>query len=166
MRQYPSEDIMHSLAQYIVQKPLQFAIVSKASQAVPGTFIKSSERIVDASSYDKSKGIYNYDRNVVVLMDENSVSSSEYTIMSFRTGKNVTVMGEESIGADGNVAYLPLPGQMSMRFTGMGVYTPEGGQTQRIGLSPDIRVERTIQGIKDGRDELMEAAIQYLKKNK
>jgi C-terminal processing protease CtpA/Prc len=166
MRQYPSEDIMHSLAQYIVQKPLQFVIVSKASQAVPGTFIKSSERIVDASSYDKSKGIYNYDRNVVVLMDENSVSSSEYTIMSFRTGKNVTVMGEESIGADGNVAYLPLPGQMSMRFTGMGVYTPEGGQTQRIGLSPDIRVERTIQGIKDGRDELMEAAIQYLKKNK
>lgn len=30
----------------------------------------------------------------------------------------------------------------------LGVYTPEGGQTQRIRLSPDIRIELTIQGIK------------------
>ena len=82
--------------------------------------------------------------------------------MSLRNGPNVTVIGSNSIGADGNVTYLPLPGGLSVRFTGLGVYTPEGGQTQRIGLSPDIYVERTIAGVRDKRDELMEAAISYI----
>ena len=49
-----------------------------------------------------------------------------------------------------------------MWFSGIGVYTPEGGQTQRIGLSPDIYVKRTIAGIREGRDELMEAATAYI----
>ena len=36
------------------------------------------------------------------------------------------------------------------------------GQTQRVGLAPDIEVHPTIEGIKEGRDELMEAAIAYI----
>ena len=48
-------------------------------------------------------------------------------------------------------------------YTAQGIYTPEGGQTQRIGISPDIEVKRTIQGIKEGRDEMKEAAIEYIK---
>ena len=49
-----------------------------------------------------------------------------------------------------------------MAFTGLGVFTPEVGQTQRIGLSPDIYVHRTVDGVREGRDELMEAAIEYI----
>jgi C-terminal processing protease CtpA/Prc len=49
-----------------------------------------------------------------------------------------------------------------MFFTGLGVFKPCGGQTQRVGLSPDIVVTPTIAGIRDGRDELMEAAVQFL----
>ena len=49
-----------------------------------------------------------------------------------------------------------------MMFTSIGIYTPDGGQTQRIGLTPDIKVHPTIEGIKEGRDELMEAAVSYI----
>lgn len=49
-----------------------------------------------------------------------------------------------------------------MIFTGIGVYTPEGGQTQRIGLFPDIYIDRTIAGVREGRDEYIEAAVQYI----
>lgn len=84
--------------------------------------------------------------------------------MSLRTGENVTVLGSNSVGADGNVTYLPLLNGKNLTFTSLGVYTPEMGQTQRIGLSPDIEVYPTIQGIKEERDELMEAAIEYLRK--
>jgi len=49
-----------------------------------------------------------------------------------------------------------------MRFSSIGVFTPEGGQTQRIGLSPDVVINRTISGIREGRDELLKMAIQYL----
>lgn len=46
--------------------------------------------------------------------------------------------------------------------TAQGIYTPDGGQTQRIGVSPDIEVKKTIEGIKEGRDEVKEAAIAYI----
>ena len=82
--------------------------------------------------------------------------------MSLRTGDNVTVLGSNSIGADGNIAYLPLLNDHEITFTSLGVYTPEMGQTQRIGLAPDIEVHPTVEGIKEGRDELMEAAIAYI----
>jgi len=103
-----------------------------------------------------------YDRNVVILMDENSESRPEFAIMSLRNGENVTVMGTNSIGANGDFVTLNLPGDIGLLFTGLGVYTPHGGQTQRIGLSPDIYVHRTVSGVAEGRDELMEAAIQFL----
>ena len=168
LRQYPLDRLNgmgYRLLPYFTQKITPFVTSSKASEAVPGTFIKYNDMASLLTYYEKYRD-YQYDKKVVVLMDEHSASLSEYTIMCLRTGDNVIVMGEESIGTDGDVTYLPLPGNVSMSFTGLGFYTPEGGQTQRIGLSPDIRVEPTIQGIKDGRDELKEAAIKYLKENK
>ena len=98
----------------------------------------------------------------MVLMNEKTQSQAEYTIMSIRNGENVTVMGENSVGSDGDVAYLPLPGGMNLSFSSRGIYTSDGGQTQRVGLAPDIEVHPTIEGIKEGRDELMEAAIAYI----
>lgn len=47
-------------------------------------------------------------------------------------------------------------------YTAQGIYTPDGGQTQRIGVSPDIEVKKTIEGIKEGRDEVKEAAVAYI----
>ena len=95
-------------------------------------------------------------------MNEKTQSQPEYLIMSIRNGENVTVMGENSVGSDGDVAYLPIPGGINMMFTSIGIYTPEMGQTQRIGLTPDIEVYPTVEGIKEGRDELKEAAVSYI----
>ena len=53
-----------------------------------------------------------------------------------------------------------------MQFSGVGILTAEGEQTQRVGLSPDIYVEPTVSGIKEGKDELIEAAVQYIISNK
>ena len=47
-------------------------------------------------------------------------------------------------------------------YTAQGIYTPDGDQTQIIGISPDIEVKKTIAGIKEGRDEVKEAAVAYL----
>ena len=46
-----------------------------------------------------------------------------------------------------------------MTFSGLGVYTPEGEQTQRVGVQPDVWCEPTLDGIREGRDELVEQAI-------
>lgn len=164
LRQYPSDFITYSLAEYLVDKRTVFANMSHPSRAVPGTFIKANPPLY-SGRISGSLGYY-YKNNVVILMDEFTMSQAEFTVMSLRNGPHVTVMGENSIGADGNVTSLPLPGGNQIGFTGLGVYTPEGNQTQRIGLSPDIYVSRTIEGIKEGRDEVMESAIQFIMGNK
>jgi C-terminal processing protease CtpA/Prc len=162
LRQYPSWFVTYELAEYLVPESMLFSIISKPSQSVPGMFI---DKFWGYSGGMSSPDAYFYDRPVVILMNEWTQSQAEFTIMSLRNGPNVTVIGTNSIGADGNVTILPLPGGINMWYTGFGVYTPEGGQTQRIGLPPDIYADRTIEGITEGRDELMEAAIRYIMGN-
>jgi C-terminal processing protease CtpA/Prc len=157
LRQYPSDISIHDLPRYLSKESRAFAVFSKPSKAVPGTFLKGKSEISGGQL-----GTFFYKNKVVVLMDETSMSQQEFVIMSLRNGENVTVMGENSIGADGNVTLLPLPGGNRVQFTSLGVYTQEGGQTQRIGLAPDIYVEKTIEGIKEGRDEYIEEAIKYI----
>lgn len=146
-------------AEYFVDENQRFAIMSQPFQPIPGMFVDSSWQYSGGTTRFES---FLYKRNVVILMNEATQSHLETRVMSVRNGANVTVIGTNSIGANGNVTRLPLPGVITMQFTGLGVYTPEGGQTQRIGLSPDIYVNRTIAGIREGRDEFIEAAIQYL----
>jgi C-terminal processing protease CtpA/Prc len=47
-------------------------------------------------------------------------------------------------------------------ISGIGVYYPDGTETQRVGIVPDIEVKPTIQGVKDKRDELLEMAIKII----
>jgi hypothetical protein len=45
---------------------------------------------------------------------------------------------------------------------GIGVYDPDGRETPRIGIVPDITVHSTVQGIRKGQDELLAKAIQVI----
>jgi C-terminal processing protease CtpA/Prc len=42
------------------------------------------------------------------------------------------------------------------------VYYPDGRETQRVGIVPDVVVTPTIKGIREGRDELLERAVQLI----
>jgi len=158
LRQRPYPGFMFEMRQYLMEEPMPFAYMSFPSQNHPGA---RQDRLIN-QYITQSPYAFVYGRPVVLLMDEQTFSHPEWVIMSFRTAPNVTVIGPFSMGSNGDVTYLPLPGGITMWFTGLGVYTPDGGQTHRIGLAPDIRVDRTIQGIAEGRDELMEAAIQFI----
>lgn len=48
-------------------------------------------------------------------------------------------------------------------ISGIGIYYPDGTETQRVGIVTDIEVKPTIDGIKAGRDELLEKAIELIK---
>ena len=79
----------------------------------------------------------------------------------------MSVLGIKSKKADGiakndSTAHKIGGARKNMLFTSLGVYTPASEQTFRVGITPDIRVERTIQGVTDGRDEIMEAAIRFI----
>jgi C-terminal processing protease CtpA/Prc len=51
---------------------------------------------------------------------------------------------------------------LSVVFTGHDVRHGDGRQLQRVGVQPQITVAPTIMSIRDGRDEVLEAAVKHL----
>lgn len=84
--------------------------------------------------------------------------------MAFRVAPNVSVVGSTTAAADGNVSKFYLPGGIYTWFSGIGVYYPDGKETQRIGIVPDIEMRPTIEGIKKGKDEVLEKAVEIIEK--
>jgi C-terminal processing protease CtpA/Prc len=60
------------------------------------------------------------------------------------------------------VSPIPLPGGLRTLISGIGVFYPDKTPTQRVGIVPDIVVTPTIKGIREGRDEVLEAALRYI----
>ena len=84
--------------------------------------------------------------------------------MAFQTAPEATVIGSTTAAADGNVSQIVLPGNVRTGISGIGVYYPDGHETQRVGIALDVEVKPTIRGIIEGRDELLEKAIEIIKK--
>jgi C-terminal processing protease CtpA/Prc len=105
-----------------------------------------------------------YPGKVVVLVDETTQSQAEYTAMALRAAGAV-VIGSTTAGADGNVSAIPLPGGLRAMFSGIGVFYPDRSPTQRVGIVPDIEVLPTIAGLREGRDEVLEAALAAIRRH-
>jgi hypothetical protein len=55
-----------------------------------------------------------------------------------------------------------MPGGFSTMISGLGVFYPDGKPTQQIGIIPDKTVVPTIEGIRAGRDEVLEEAVREI----
>jgi C-terminal processing protease CtpA/Prc len=103
-----------------------------------------------------------YKGNVVVLVDENTQSQAETTTMMLKQHPKAKVIGSNTSGANGDVIRFKIA-DLDTCFTGLGAYYPDGRETQRIGILPDIIIKPTIIGIKEGKDEVLERALKYIK---
>lgn len=157
LRQYPAVPLMLDMPSFVYAQTEIFNIISFPDYGAPGEFMMLPNEMGEENpNYYRGK--------LVILIDQTSMSQPEFTAMLLRKGPSAIVMGENSLGADGDVIGVPLPGNTLATFSGIGIFTPEGNQTQRIGVAPDIYVYRTIEGIREGRDELLEAAIAHILK--
>jgi C-terminal processing protease CtpA/Prc len=98
----------------------------------------------------------------VMLIDERAVSQAEHTGLFFKAANGTVWIGSATTGANGDITSFNVPGDGYIIFTGQAVIHADGKQLQRVGLIPDLEVHPTIQGICEGRDEILEAAIEYL----
>jgi len=47
-------------------------------------------------------------------------------------------------------------------ISGIGVFYPDKGPTQRIGIVPNVQVKPTLEGIRAGRDKVLEEAVRQI----
>ncbi|MDD4216341.1 MAG: S41 family peptidase [Bacteroidales bacterium] len=153
LRNYPSDFPIYVLSSYLMPQSTPFVKFSKGSIERPGLFTYSSTNSVGKKNKKHYKG------KIVIIINEITQSSSEFHAMAYIVHPNATVIGSTTAGADGDVSEFYLPGGLRTMISGIGIYYPDGTETQRVGIVPDIEIKPTIQGIKEGRDELLEKAI-------
>ncbi len=157
LRCYPSSWITFTYPEWLTPKPTPFVKFVVGSNTTPGLFTVHDGPKVGKQSKRNYKG------KIVIIVNATTQSQAEYVTMALSTAPNATVIGSTTAGADGNVSEITLPGGLSTMFSGIGILYPDGTETQRKGVKINKVVQPTIQGIKEGRDELLEAALRIIK---
>jgi len=104
-----------------------------------------------------------YKGKVVMLINEDAISQAEHTALFFEAARpDVTFIGTPTMGANGDVTTMVVPGNLTVSFSGHNVRHADGRQLQRIGIQPTVKVAPTIRGIAEGRDEILDAAVKFL----
>jgi len=155
IRNYPNGTLYY-LAKYITSTRNDFYKVTYPDLDYPGKFIWK-----DGNQCGKNTDL-KYTGNVVLLVNEKTQSHAEFTAMCLQTGDNVITMGSQTSGADGNVSKLKMLGGYKTMISGIGIFYPDGTETQRTGIKVDVEVKPSTAGIVEGRDEVLEKAIEYL----
>jgi carboxyl-terminal processing protease len=158
LRNYPN-GTMYEICRYLLPKATPFVKFTQPDFTYPGRFIWTNGHRCGTSLYDT---LPRYKGNIVLLVNEMTQSHAEFTAMALEVYPRCTVMGSQTAGADGNVASLKLLSGKEVYISGIGIFYPDGRETQRVGIIPDILVKPTIRGIAEGRDEVLERAIELL----
>jgi hypothetical protein len=99
----------------------------------------------------------------VFLTDGRAISYAESVMGYVKDRKLGTIIGATTAGTNGNIVNFATPGGFTVVFTGMRVTGHDGrAQHHLVGITPDIRLDPTLAGVRAARDELLERALAYL----
>jgi len=155
IRNYPAEFVPDALGGHLVDKPTPFVSFTVPDLANPGAFTYVDRApILPLAPRFVGK--------VVVLVDESTQSSAEFTAMAMRASPHAIVLGSTTAGADGNISDIPLPGGQNTMLSGIGVYYPDHRPTQRVGVALDVVATPSIEDFAAGRDSVLDKAIEWI----
>ncbi len=152
LRTYPA--LIHLvMSKFLNSEKRTFALTFSPSIDYPSRF----EYNLELNTMSSKKA---FSGKVFLLVNEKSLSKAEFVAMSLQTADNIITIGSQTAGADGTVVIVDYLGGYKTAFTGNGVMYPDGTETQRTGVKVDIEVNPTINGLRAGRDEVLEKTLQ------
>jgi hypothetical protein len=154
MRGYPSD---HEVLSHLLTSP----DTSKGWMQVPRIIYPDHERIAGWSLAGWELPVKPpHIRGKVAFITGGMAISYAESFLSFvehyRLGE---IVGGPTAGANGNVSSLELPGGYRIFWTGMRVVKHDGSPHHVVGIRPTVKAERTLEGVREGRDELLERAL-------
>jgi len=160
IRNYPN-DTWSVIAKYLCKEPFIMSRISFSYLNYPGVFRYKKSLFYGKANSNPYKG------KVILLVDESSASHAEYAAMGLQAATQTITMGNTTAGQDGDIInFFRLPGGFVTRFSGLGIYYPDGTVAQRKGVKIDIWVRPTIKALQEQRDEVIEAAVNYIRHTK
>ncbi len=101
---------------------------------------------------------------VVFLTDGRAISYAESVMGYVADRKLATIVGGTTAGTNGNVASFTTPAGFNVGFTGMRVTRHDGHSPHHlVGVKPDVVVGPTLEGLRAGRDEVLERGLAVLR---
>lgn len=162
-RAYPNWQVFFPFLSHFYQQKKSFALLKSQCLAHPGTFYWHAQSARDLSEIHPVKTPYH--KPIILLVDENTLSFGEYFVMALQNLQNVKVVGSQTAGEDGNQAGIDMPGGIRMFMSSLGIYYPDGSNSQRTGVKIDYLVPTSLQEIKTQKDAKLSYAIKLLNKN-
>ncbi len=129
---------------------------------VPSPDTAQTTRFAFEQPIPPAYGAPRYTGQTVLLVDERTISQAEHTGLFFEAANGTKIVGTPTMGANGDITVMAMPGGVTMSFTGHDVRHADGRQLQRVGLKPDLVVAPTVAGIRAGRDEVLNAAFRLV----
>ena len=99
---------------------------------------------------------------IIILQNESTNRYGEIALMAFHLAPHSISIGSETGGETASLTTFVLPGNFPIIISGSGFYYPDKTSIPTSGIRPDIWVKPTIEGIKKGKDEVLEKAIELL----
>lgn len=104
-----------------------------------------------------------YDGPLVVLTGPSTGSAAEHLVIMLQQAGRGTVMGDYTGGSSGQPVFFDLPGGGAGRVIATRSRYIDGREFTDVGCKPDVQVLPTIKGITEGRDEVLDAALAYIR---
>lgn len=104
-----------------------------------------------------------YAKPVVMLTSARTFSAAEDFCVGFDYMKRGAIIGEPTGGSTGQPLPFTLPGGIGARVRSKHDTYPDGREFVDVGVQPSVLVRPTVAGVRAGRDEVLEAALRYLK---
>ena len=157
MRGYPARLNTVVLAHLIdrpIQSPRWHVPVVKKPDRQGMTFLESRWPVAPQKPRFRAR--------VAFVTDGRAISYAETYLGMVEHYHLGALVGEATAGTNGNVNPFSVPGGYRILWTGMKVLKHDGSRHHGVGIQPTVGVTRTVQGIREGRDELLEKAIQVV----
>jgi carboxyl-terminal processing protease len=99
---------------------------------------------------------------LVILTGPNTMSTAEDFIVPLDFSRRALIVGEPTAGTTGNPVNVRLPGGAILRVCSLWSTYPDGREFVGRGIEPEVVVHPSLAGIRAGRDEVLEKAIEVL----
>lgn len=99
---------------------------------------------------------------VAFLAGGGAISYAESCLAIVEAYKLAEIVGEPTAGTNGDVNPFTLPGGYTISWTGRKVLKHDGTRHHGVGIQPTVPVRPTQMGLAEGRDEVLEKAIEIV----
>lgn len=102
---------------------------------------------------------------LALLIDAGCHSACEDFTMPFKDNHRALIVGEATAGSTGQPFVLDLGNGMIAMIGAKREMFPDGSQFEGVGIKPDLAVTPTVEDFRQGRDPVLDAAVQELRRH-